>query len=104
VNLWTLLIAISSMTLLGSAVLAASGANGGVRSYVVVAISGLLLATCNAWTWSKIGDAVDDHVKPFSESQQERYLRTLYLALAIWALCAAFLGVVISSAILRLAL
>ena len=100
--LWTLLIAVSSTMLFSSAVSAAYR-EGSVRGYLVAATSGLLLATCNAWTWSKIGDAVADHVKAFSESRQERYLRTLYLALGIWALCGAVLGALLTSAILRLA-
>ena len=101
-NLWTLLVAVSSMGPLGSAVSAAYAVEGSVPSYVVAAISGLLLATANAWAWTRIGHATDNHLRSLSEARQEHFLRTLYIALAIWALCAALLGVLITSAILRL--
>lgn len=103
-SLWTLLIFVSSAGFFGSALGAAYATSGSVRGFVVAAIVGLLMATSNAWTWSKIGDAVDDYVRPLVESQQERYLRAVYLAAAVWVLCAGLLGGLIASAILRLAL
>ena len=101
--LWTLLVAVSSVALVSSAVTAARVTDGGVGSYVAAAISGLLLAAMNAWGWSKAAEAVDGYIRSFSEVRQERCLRALYIALMIWSPCAAILGVWITSVILRLA-
>jgi hypothetical protein len=100
-SLWDLLIVTSSAAFVGSALAAARVVNGSTRDYVVATISGLLLAIANAWTWSKVGNAVDTHVKSFVESHRERYLRNIYIAAAIWAVCAGILGMLIASAILR---
>ena len=100
--LWTLLVVVSSIGLLSSAVAAASAVDGSLRSYLVAAVFGLLLAIANAWAWTRIGHAADDHVKSLAEVRGERSLRTLYLALAIWALCGAMLSAMMTSALLQL--
>jgi hypothetical protein len=101
--LWTLLIATSSMALIGGALAALRTVTGGARHYVLASLSGLLLAAANAWTWNRLGHAVDRYVRPLSQLRRERYLRLLYLAAAIWFLCAGVLGIWITSAVLRLA-
>ena len=99
--LWTLLVVVSSIGLLSSAVASASAVDASLRSYVVAALFGLVLAIANAWAWTRIGYAADDHVKSLSEVRGERYLRTLYLALAIWALCGAVFSAMITGSRLR---
>ena len=93
---------LGSASFMGAALAAARIVNGGVGSYVVAGISGLLMAIGNWWMWSKISDAVDDYLKPLSELQQERYLPRVYLIAAIWVPCGGVLGVPITLAILRL--
>jgi hypothetical protein len=101
--LWTLLIGMSSMALIGGALAAPRTVDGGVRHYVLASVFGVLLAASNAWTWNRVAHAVDDYVTRLSHLRRERYLRVLYLAAAIWFLCAGVLGIWVTSAVLRLA-
>jgi hypothetical protein len=101
-SLWDLLIVVSSSAFVGGALAAARVTNGGVRNYLVATITGVLLAIANAWTWSKVAGGVDRHIKGLSESDQERYLRLLYLAATIWILCAGAAGIWIALRVLRL--
>jgi hypothetical protein len=101
-SLWNLLIVLSSASFMGGALAAARIVNGGVGSYVLAGISGLLMAMGNWWMCSKISDAVDHYLKPLSELQQERCPPRVYLIAAIWVPCSGVLGVPITLAILRL--
>lgn len=82
--LWTLLILVSSSSLIGGAVAAVRTVNGGGPDYAVAIITGLLLALANLWGWSRIAKAMNTHIQLLQEAQQERYLRPMYLAAAIW--------------------
>ena len=101
-SLWHLLIATSSSAFLGGAGAAVLVTSGGARNYLVATLIGILLAVANAWTWSKVAGAVERHIKAFSDADREWYLRLLYLAVAIWGLCAGPVGLWIALGSLRL--
>jgi hypothetical protein len=101
-SLWHLLIATSSSPFLGGAVAAVRVTSGGARNYLVATVIGILLAVANAWTWSKVAATVDRHIKAFSDADREWYLPLLYLAVAIWGLCAGPVGLWIALGSLRL--
>lgn len=101
-SLWELLIGVSSSAIVGGALAAARVSNGGVRSYLIATLTGVLLAVANAWTWSKVAGATDRRIEAFSESDRERYLRWLYLAAGMWVLCGGAAGLWIALGVLGL--
>lgn len=98
--LWTLLIATSSFVFVYGAVVTAHDASAGIASYPLVITIGLLLAVGNAWIWSKVADIVTSYLKPYSESQQEKWLHVVYFAAGAWILFAAFLSHWVTSAMI----
>ena len=101
-SLWDVLIIVNSAALVGGALSAARVTHGGAPAYIVAIVTGVLLAVANAWTWTKVAHAVVGRIKPLPESAHERYFRLLYLAAAIWSLCAVAAGQYIVLGVLAL--
>ena len=102
VMLWTLLTVISSLTFLVAAVGTAQIAKVGFGGYAVAMVIGTVLGACNAWALQRVAAAVVDRSVRYSEKLREWCLGVLYVAAAVWALLAAFLGAWITSAAMRL--
>jgi hypothetical protein len=91
--LLTLLAAVSSVTFLASAVLAAKNTHAAIGGYVLAIIIGLLLAACNAWVVYKAGE----HVANLTSSS------SFFLAILLWLPLAAFLGNWVALVVMRFA-
>jgi len=101
--LLTLLAAVSSVTFLASAVLAAKNTHAAIGGYVLAIIIGLLLAACNAWVVYKAGERVANLTSSSSQSRQEWFGRAFFLAILLWLPLAAFLGNWVALAVMRFA-
>lgn len=102
VMLWTLLTAISSLTIFATSVISAKQMRGGPGSYLLAIAIGAALAVCNAWAASRIATTADQSSRGYSPSIREWCLGGLYFAAILWMPVAAFIGDWATSTVLRL--
>lgn len=100
--LWTLLTAVSSVTVVAGSVIAAIHAKAGFTGYAVAMSIGFGLGACNAWTLHRLSTAMDALSKQYSEVRREWCFRALYVALVAWVPFAIALGDWLTSMALRL--
>ena len=100
--LWTLLTAISSLTIFATSVISAKQVRGGPGSYALAIAIGAVLAVCNALAASKIAATADENSRRYSPSIREWCLGGLYFAAILWMPVAAFIGDWATSAVLCL--
>lgn len=101
--LLTLLAAVSSVTLLVSAVLAARHEHAALGGYLLAIVVGLLLAACNAWMIYKAGNLLANRTSSSSKPRQEWFGRAFFLVILLWLPLAAFIGGWVASAVMRVA-
>ena len=87
---WTLLTAMSSLTLFLSAVMAARGMHAGPVGYTMSVLLGIVLAVANAWLLERIVRSVST-----------RLLGLVYVGAVIWIPFAAFVADRLASGALR---
>ena len=86
---------------IGGALASAQYAKVGFGGYTLAITIGLTLGVCCAWTMRTVGNTVDARIRRQTVSLHERYFRALYFAAVVWIVCALFLGLWVSSALLR---
>jgi hypothetical protein len=101
--LWTLLVAISSFTFVGGALMTAHRAGAGFGSYPLLVAVGFVLAISNFWAWSKVAGIVTKLLDGVPEPDQKKWLLPLYVVAGAWGFVAAALSYQITSALLRFA-
>lgn len=82
--------------------LAAKQAKYGFIGYSLAITVGLLLATCNAFGFNKVVEILAHYTSSYSETQQRWLGDAFVLVVLLWLPVAAFLGYLVTSAILRL--
>ena len=100
-TLWDLLLAVCFVMPVSGAIAAAKLIRAGVVGYVLSVLIGLMLGLGCAWIAHKTGASVHNRVKQRDNSVQNRYFRLLYLGAMLWIVFALFLGLWITSPILR---
>jgi hypothetical protein len=98
------MIAMSSMTLFAGAVVAANAQRASSSGYMVAVLVGVLLAGLNAWIVYRTATVLARFTSSCSPSRQEWAGRTFFLAIVLWLPLAAYLGDVVSSVFVRLAM
>ena|SRR5437899_4291243 len=101
--LWTLLVMINSGSFISGALLwMTEHGKSTFGAYTFASLIGLVLGVSNARLLYKVTDAFTERIQKYSESTQERYLRTLYVAAVLWMPVAAVIGYWVTWAAMRL--
>ena len=102
VSLWDLLTVVCCVMPIGGALASAKYAKVGFGGYTLAITIGVALGLCCAWTMRTVGDTVAARIKRQAVSLHESYFRMLYVAAVVWIAFGLFLGVWVSSVLLRL--
>ena len=99
--LWTLLVAISSLSFCSGAVHGGRFGHGLLGNVIGLAI-GLPLCVANAMAWARLADLVTARIRDLPEHVQSRRLMPLYVCAGAWGLVAALTGLWLTEAALKL--
>ena len=101
-SLWDLLTLVCCAMPIGGALASAKYAKVEFGGYTLAITIGLALGMCCAWTMRTVGGSVAARITRQSVSLHERYFRALYFAAVVSVAFALFVGLWVSSALLRL--
>lgn len=83
--LWTLIIAISSLSVVGCPFIWANRPNVSVTYPHALALAvGVPMAILNAWVWSKAMNGSEARLEGYPESVQNRWFAALYIGATVW--------------------
>jgi hypothetical protein len=101
VALWHLLLLICIATPVWASLAAARRSNVGVAGYTLALIVGLALGAFFGWTMWATHWIVGNKIDRAAPAKQEWYFRALYFSKLLWMVLAAFVGLWLTTALLR---
>jgi len=100
-TLWLLLKVISGAMIPGGAFAEARTRRAGYIGEVLVLVPALVLGALNTWTVHRVGYALYQRSKRYSEPAQMWWARCMYLGLGTWVAISLFLGAGFGWVVLR---
>lgn len=102
-ELMELLMPLTFVAFLTSAVATAKHAKAGIGGYALAIIIASSLAICNAGMFFKLGDTLANRTRAYSETRQEWYGRAFFLFALLWLVVGAIFTSLVTSEVIRLA-